>query len=61
MWFDVVTNLSLQIILKSTVHPYRQEEMTRTDAFRAPLASAFKLHLDEVSTFRDAERSVVFS
>jgi hypothetical protein len=38
------------------VHPYRQEEMMRTDAFRAPLASAFKLHLEEVSTFRNIER-----
>ena len=32
-----------QIIVKSMVHPYRKEELIKTDAFRGPLASAFKV------------------
>ena len=35
------------------VHPYKKDEMVRTDAYRGPLASAFKLHLDDLTTFRD--------
>ena len=34
-----------QIIVKSMVHPYRKEELIKTDAFRGPLASAFKVNL----------------
>jgi hypothetical protein len=46
----------VQIIIKATVHPYKKEDLVLTDAFRAPLASVFKLHLDEVAAFRDLER-----
>ena len=35
-----------QIIVKSMVHPYKKEELIKTDAFRGPLASAFKVKID---------------
>ena len=28
------------------VHPYKKEELIKTDAFRGPLASAFKVKID---------------
>ncbi len=37
------------------VHPYRHDELIRTDAFRAPIASAFKLHLEDLVGFHDPE------
>ena len=42
-----------QIIVKAMVHPYKKDEMIKTDAFRGPLASAFKLHLQDLALFRD--------
>lgn len=42
------------------MHPYdKKDDLIRTDAFRAPLASAFKLHLEDVLAFEDKERSVM--
>jgi len=41
-----------QIIMKSAVHPYT-EDLLRNDAFRGPLATAFKLHLSDVAGFFD--------
>ena len=42
-----------QVIVKAMVHPYKKDEMIKTDAFRGPLASAFKLHLQDLALFRD--------
>lgn len=44
-----------QILVRATVHPYSKEDMIRTDAFRGPLGSAFKLHLQDVSLFQEPE------
>ncbi len=33
------------------VHPYRRDDLIRTDAFRGPIASAFKLHLEDLMGF----------
>jgi len=41
-----------QIIMKAAVHPYT-EDLLRNDAFRGPLATAFKLHLSDVAGFID--------
>ena len=41
-----------QIIVKSMVQPYKKDELIKTDAFRGPLASAFKLHLEDIALFR---------
>jgi hypothetical protein len=43
----------LQIVVKAMVQPYRKEEMIRTDAFRSPMATAFKLHLEDLLPFKD--------
>jgi len=43
-----------QIIMKAAVHPYT-EDLLRNDAFRGPLATAFKLHLSDVAGFFDKE------
>ena len=45
-----------QIIMKSMVYPYKKDDLVRTDAFRGPLASAFKLHLEDLTVFQDAKR-----
>ena len=42
-----------QVIVKAMVHPYKKDEMIKADAFRGPLASAFKLHLQDLALFRD--------
>ena len=42
-----------QIIVKAMVHPYKKDEMIKADAFRGPLASSFKLHLQDLALFRD--------
>jgi len=44
-----------QVVMRAMVHPYNKEELIRTDAFRGPLASAFKLHLEDLTTFRDTK------
>lgn len=41
-----------QVHIKAMVSPYRPDELIRTDAFRGPLASAFKLHLEDLVSFR---------
>ena len=42
------------------VHPYRKEtNLVMTDAFRGPMASAFKLHLEDIMLFTDAQRCVL--
>ena len=43
-----------QVIMKTAVHPYTAD-MLRNDAFRGPLASAFKLHLADILGFVDRE------
>ena len=45
-----------QIVMKAMVYPYRKDELVRTDAFRGPLASAFKLHLEDLTVFQDLKR-----
>ena len=40
------------------VYPYKKDELVRTDAFRGPLASAFKLHLEDLTVFQDPKRYV---
>ena len=40
-----------QIVVKSTVTPWDSERLVQTDAFRAPLATAFSL-LEHISSFR---------
>jgi len=35
------------------VEPYEKGKLIRTDAFRGPLATAFKLHLEDLLGFRD--------
>ena len=45
-----------QIIMKSMVYPYKKDDLVRTDAFRGPLASAFKLHLEDLTVFQDEKR-----
>ena len=45
-----------QIVMKSMVYPYKKDELVRTDAFRGPLASAFKLHLEDLTVFQDPKR-----
>ena len=45
-----------QIIMKSMVHPYKKDDLVRTDAFRGPLASAFKLHLEDLTVYQDLKR-----
>ncbi len=44
-----------QVIMKAMIHPYRKE-LIITDAFRGPLASAFKLHLQDIASFHDKKR-----
>ena len=46
--------------MKAMVHPYRKEEanLVMTDAFRGPLASAFKLHREDIMLFVDPQRLV---
>ena len=44
-----------QIVMKAMVHPYRKDELVRTDAFRGPLASSFKLHLEDLMVYQDSE------
>ena len=41
-----------QVVIKAAVHPYT-DTMVRSDAFRGPLATAFKLHLSDVAEFFD--------
>ncbi len=41
--------------MKVMVHPYKKEELIRTDAFRGPIASAFKLHLEDLLAFQAEE------
>ena len=41
-----------QIIIKVAVHPYT-EHLVRSDAFRGPLATAFKLHLSDIAEYYD--------
>ena len=42
------------------VHPYRKEaDLVMTDAFRGPMASAFKLHLEDIMLFTDSQRFVL--
>ena len=46
--------------MKAMVHPYRKEaDLVMTDAFRGPMASAFKLHLEDIMLFTDAQRFVL--
>ena len=46
--------------MKAMVHPYRKEaDLVMTDAFRGPMASAFKLHLEDIMLFTDAQRLVL--
>ena len=40
-----------QIQMRAMIYPYRTEDLIRTDAFRGPIASAFKLHLEDVVSF----------
>ena len=47
-----------QIIMKSMVYPYIKDDQVRTDAFRGPLASAFKLHLEDLTVFQDPKRYI---
>ena len=42
--------------MKSMVYPYKKDDLVRTDAFRGPLASAFKLHLEDLTVFQDLKR-----
>ncbi len=44
--------------MKAMVHPYKRDELIRTDAFRGPIASAFKLHLEDLLGFYDAEQGL---
>ena len=44
-----------QIVVRAMIHPYRREDLIKTDAFRGPLASAFKLHLEDIALFSDAK------
>ena len=48
-----------QIVMKSMVYPYRKDDLVRTDAFRGPLASAFKLHLEDLTVFQDPKRYIL--
>ena len=41
-----------QIIIKAAVHPYT-DQLIRSDAFRGPLATAFKLHLSDIAEYYD--------
>merc|ERR1711971_1483041 len=43
-----------QVIIKVAVHPYT-EHLVRSDAFRGPLATAFKLHLSDIAEYYDRE------
>lgn len=45
----------LQVQMKTMVHPYPLDDLVRTDAFRGPLASAFKLQLEDLGPFRTPE------
>ena len=45
-----------QVVMKAMVHPYHKDQLVMTDAFRGPLASAFKLHLDHLAAFKDSKR-----
>ena len=54
--FDLRTRL--QVVMKAMVHPYRKEALVMTDAFRGPMASAFKLHLEDIMLFQDPQRFV---
>ena len=38
------------------VHPYNKDDLIRTDAFRSPIASAFKLHLEDLMQFQDKQK-----
>ena len=49
-----------QIIMKAMVHPYKKDDLVRTDAFRGPLASAFKLHLEDLTVFQDIKRYWIY-
>lgn len=42
--------------MKAMVYPYKKDDLVRTDAFRGPLASAFKLHLEDLTVFQDLKR-----
>jgi len=42
--------------MKAAIHPYKKDDLIRVDAFRAPLATAFKLHIEEIADFIDSER-----
>ncbi|TRY79121.1 hypothetical protein TCAL_05977 [Tigriopus californicus] len=42
----------LQVQMKAMVHPYPAADLVRTDAFRGPLASAFKLQLEDLGPYR---------
>ena len=46
------------VVMKAMVHPYRKEALVMTDAFRGPMASAFKLHLEDIMLFQDPQRFV---
>lgn len=49
----------MQVVMKAMVHPYRKEaKLVMTDAFRGPMASAFKLHLEDIMLFVDTQRFV---
>ena len=41
-----------QIIIKAAVNPYT-DQLVRSDAFRGPLATAFKLHLSDIAEYFD--------
>ena len=45
-----------QVLVKAMVHPYRKDRLITKDAFRGPLATAFKLHLEHLTTFKDSIR-----
>lgn len=42
--------------MKAAIHPYKKDDLIRADAFRAPLAAAFKLHVEEIADFSENER-----
>ena len=49
-----------QVLVKAMVHPYRKDRLITKDAFRGPLATAFKLHLEHLTTFKDSIRQVSY-
>ncbi len=42
--------------MKAAVNPYDPDMLVTTDAIRGPLASVFKLHLEDVMNYRDEKR-----